>query len=104
MSYDRISPDHYKAGRKYEPIDVIHDWGLNYNLGCAVKYISRNGRKPEEEPIEGLEKAVFYLNKEIEVLRGETNRIPPVTYEDILLESLDRSCDYIGQAEWDSYG
>ena len=103
MSYDRISPDHYKYGRKYEPIDVIHDWGLNYNLGCAVKYISRNGRKPEEEPIEGLEKAIFYLNKEIEVLRGGNN-IPPVTYEDILLESLDRSCDYIGQAEWDSYG
>ena len=38
-------PAHYCKGRKYEPKDVIHDWGLNFNLGNAVKYISRNGRK-----------------------------------------------------------
>ena len=31
-------PAHYCKGRKYEPKDVIHDWGLNFNLGNAVKY------------------------------------------------------------------
>lgn len=39
------SPLHYTEGRKYEPKDVIRDWGLNFNLGSALKYIARAGRK-----------------------------------------------------------
>ena len=38
-------PAHYCEGRKYEPKDVIRDWELNFNLGNAVKYVSRAGRK-----------------------------------------------------------
>lgn len=60
-------PAHYAEGRKYEPIKVIRDWGLNFALGNAVKYISRAGRKGNK--IEDLEKAVFYLNDEIESLK-----------------------------------
>lgn len=48
-------PDHYCEGRKYEPKDVIRDWGLNFNLGSAVKYISRAGRKGDK--LEDLQKA-----------------------------------------------
>ena len=33
-------PSHYISGREFEPKDVIRDWGLNFNLGSAVKYIS----------------------------------------------------------------
>lgn len=57
-------PSHYAEGRKYEPIDVINDWELNFNLGNTIKYISRAGRK--ENAIEDLEKARFYLDYEIE--------------------------------------
>jgi len=32
---------------KYEAIDVIEDWNLNFNLGNAVKYISRAGHKDD---------------------------------------------------------
>ena len=35
------SPKHYTEGRKFEPKDVIRDWGLNFNLGNAVKYLAR---------------------------------------------------------------
>ena len=63
---DMINPDHYKGGRKYEPIEVIEDWGLNYRLGNALKYISRNGRKPGEDEREGLKKAIWYLEREIQ--------------------------------------
>ena len=38
-------PKHYCDGRKYEPKDVIRDWKLNFNLGSAMKYIARAGRK-----------------------------------------------------------
>lgn len=85
MTYDSINPNHYRGDRKFEPIEVIEDWGLNYRLGNAVKYISRNGRKPGEDPREGLKKAIWYLQREIESL--EPDNVPyAVTYEDVLEE------------------
>ena len=78
---DMINPTHYRGDRKYEPIAVIEDWGLNYRLGNAVKYISRNGRKPGEDRIEGLKKAIWYLEREIEALKPSQYS---VTYQDVL--------------------
>ena len=66
-SFDTVShPSHYTEGRKYEPRKVIADWGLNFNLGNAVKYISRAGRKGDK--IEDLRKAIQYIEFEIEEL------------------------------------
>lgn len=64
-------PDHYLGERKYEPIEVINDWGLNFQTGNAVKYISRAGRKNSDATIEDLEKAVWYLQWEINYLKSE---------------------------------
>lgn len=64
-------PNHYCEGRKYEPKDVIRDWNLNFNLGNAVKYISRNGRKDGNSALQDLKKARQYLDFEIEYLEGE---------------------------------
>jgi hypothetical protein len=60
-------PRHYVEGRKYEPIDVIEDWELGFNLGNVVKYVSRAGRK--DDIVQDLEKAEFYLKREIKRLR-----------------------------------
>ena len=69
-SYDVVNkPAHYAEGRKYEPIDVINDWELSFNLGNTVKYISRAGRK--DNAIQDLEKAKFYLEYEIKRLKSE---------------------------------
>jgi len=57
------SPPHYAEGRKYEPIDVIEDWHLNYHLATALKYISRVGRK--KDAVEDIKKAVWFLNREL---------------------------------------
>ena len=72
---DKINhPKHYCEGRKYEPWDVIKDWSLDYDLGCAVKYISRAGRKDESKKLEDLEKAKAYLQHEIEnIIKEATN-------------------------------
>ena len=59
-------PSHYIEGRKYEPRKVIRDWGLNFNLGNAVKYIARAGRKGDA--VEDLLKAKQYLEFELEEL------------------------------------
>lgn len=64
-------PAHYCKGRKYEPKDVIHDWGLNFNLGNAVKYISRNGRKDGNSVLQNLMKAQQYLDFEIDFIKKE---------------------------------
>lgn len=61
------APKHYKAGDVYETIRVIEAWGLNYHLGNTVKYISRAGKKGDI--IEDLEKARWYLDREIERLK-----------------------------------
>src|SRR5262249_2287986 len=41
-------PSHYK-GNKFEAIDIIEDFNLNFNLGNAIKYILRAGKKNEVE-------------------------------------------------------
>ena len=79
---DMINPQHYRGDRQFEPIAVIEDWGLNYRLGNALKYISRNGRKPGEDPREGLKKAIWYLEREIASL--DDTAPYGVTYEDVL--------------------
>ena len=64
------NPSHYEFS-KFSPIKVIRAWGLNFNLGSAVKYIVRAGKKDPTKHIQDLEKAVKYLQSEIEDLRAE---------------------------------
>jgi hypothetical protein len=55
-------PAHYKTGG-IETIDFIEAKELNYNMGNAVKYISRAEHKGNKK--QDLEKAVWYLNREL---------------------------------------
>lgn len=55
-------PAHYNTG-KFEVIDVIEDWKLNFNLGNVVKYIARADHKGKA--LEDLKKAAWYLQREI---------------------------------------
>lgn len=57
-------PPHYKSGG-IETIDFIEAKDLNYRLGNVVKYVTRAGRK-STDPIEDLQKAAWYLNREID--------------------------------------
>jgi len=69
MSDNVKHPSHYVEGRKFEPKDVIRDWGLNFNLGNAVKYIARAGRKADL--VEDLKKAQQYIQFEIDAIEAE---------------------------------
>jgi hypothetical protein len=60
------SPPHYTAGG-IETIDFIEAKDLNYRLGNVVKYLSRAGKKVDGDPIADLEKARWYLDREISV-------------------------------------
>lgn len=64
MSDNVNHPSHYTDGN-IEVIDFIEDKKLGYHLGNAVKYISRAGKKDPDKYIEDLQKAVWYLQREI---------------------------------------
>jgi hypothetical protein len=66
-------PDYYKTGG-IEAIDVIEAWNLGFCLGNTVKYISRAGRK-SNKIIEDLEKARWYLDREIKTLKNKENKL-----------------------------
>lgn len=59
-------PNHYNWF-DIECIDVIENF--NYNLGAAIKHLWRAGRK--NDIIEDLQKAAWYIQREIERLSGE---------------------------------
>lgn len=69
-------PSHYGgADNPYEAIKVIEAWGLGFNLGNTVKYISRWGKKQNKENdlVQDLEKARWYLDREIQNLKNKAN-------------------------------
>ena len=68
MSEQVNHPQHYNAGN-IEAIDVSEDWKLNCSLGCVVKYSCRAEFK--DSTIQDLEKASWYLNREIQRRKNE---------------------------------
>lgn len=69
-------PKHYNQGR-IEVIEFIEDKNLGFHRGNAVKYISRAGLKDPSKEIEDLEKAKWYLDREIERLRAKKENREP---------------------------
>ena len=68
MSEQVNHPQHYNSG-KIEAIDVIEDWKLNFSLGCVIKYLCRAEYK--DSTIQDLEKALWYLNREVQRRKNE---------------------------------
>lgn len=72
-------PDHYVSGG-IETIDFIEAKDLNFNLGNVVKYVSRCGRKKSKgmtssaKAIQDLEKAKWYLEREISTRKGRAGK------------------------------
>lgn len=69
-------PSHYTWLKKLCGIEVIDiTRHLDFDLGNAIKYILRAGHKSEEgysevdKTIEDLQKAIFYLNDKIELIK-----------------------------------
>jgi hypothetical protein len=57
-------PNHYQSG-KFEVIDIIEEFNLGFNLGNTIKYLLRCGKKDPSKELEDLEKARWYLDREI---------------------------------------
>lgn len=82
MSETVNHPKHYNQGR-IEVIEFIEDKHLGFHRGNAVKYIARAGLKDSSKEIEDLEKACWYLRREIERLRAAQENRDPVRPNDM---------------------
>lgn len=56
-------PPHYTQYRGLEVIDLVEQ--MNFNRGNAVKYICRAGYKDPNREVEDLQKARWYIEREI---------------------------------------
>lgn len=64
-------PTHYNQYEGFEVIDVAEqlvgpDGKSGFNLGNAFKYMARAGYKNSDKRVEDLEKAKFYIQREID--------------------------------------
>ena len=59
-------PDYYQSRNGIEVIDFIEAYELNFNLGNVIKYIARAGKKNDEVYSTALQKAEWYLRREID--------------------------------------
>lgn len=65
---NRISPFYYTR-LDPQPRDVSRAWGLNYAKATAIKYISRAGHKPGSSELVDLEKAISFLQWEVDYIK-----------------------------------
>lgn len=69
---DAINPQHYKTDSGLEAIDVIEAFFINNHYrATAFKYLARAGKKNPELEIQDLEKARWYIDREIAKLKSE---------------------------------
>lgn len=68
---DNVNHPAYYTDGKIEVIDFIEDKKLGFHLGNTVKYICRAGKKDPEKTIEDLQKAEWYLHREIQRLTAQ---------------------------------
>lgn len=64
-------PAHYTAF-PVEPIEVLEH--LNHNRGAACKYLIRAGLKDPAKEIEDLEKASWYVSREIARVKAQREK------------------------------
>lgn len=63
-------PPHYRASNGVETWDVINGFGLGYERGNAVKYLTRAGRKDGIDALTDLLKAKKYIERAIKRLES----------------------------------
>jgi len=66
-------PSHYNQGQ-IQPWDFIADHNLSYDVGTAVAYLTRAGKKKESDFVTDLSKAIHHLQHAIDVYKETTQQ------------------------------
>lgn len=72
-SYEYVNhPTHYGGeNNTYEVIKVIEALEMDFHLGNTFKYIARAGKKGTDKEIQDLKKALWYLERKIQLLESQ---------------------------------
>lgn len=65
-------PKYYKGKNGYMAKDVAANFNLTYNLGSAMKYILRAGKKENNPAEKDIKKAINHLYFELENIQNDT--------------------------------
>ena len=66
-------PNHYQHPTGVEAIDVIEYF--NFNVGNAMKYLWRAVSKPDESIEDDLQKAIWYIERELMRIKNDNKYI-----------------------------
>lgn len=99
MKNDPINPNHYKGDMPVQCIDISERF--DFCLGNVIKYVWRAGKKEGSDILEDLQKADWYLNREIfrlEQARGiaRTSQDKEPSKLQVCAEKLDKALDRSG--------
>ena len=72
-SYEYVNhPQHYGGeNNPYEVIKVIEALEMDFHLGNTFKYIARAGKKGTDKELQDLEKALWYIQRKIELVKNK---------------------------------
>lgn len=72
-SYESVNhPQHYGGeDNPYEVIKVVEALEMDFHLGNVFKYIARAGKKETDKELQDLKKALWYLDRKIQLLEGK---------------------------------
>lgn len=69
---DVDTPNYYKGiFKSIEAHDIIDDFLLSYNIGTAVTYLLRAGKKPNNPKAQDIQKAIDHLKFELELIEKQ---------------------------------
>jgi hypothetical protein len=72
-TYEYVNhPQHYGGEENtYEVIKVIEALEMDFHLGNTFKYIARAGKKETDKEVQDLKKALWYLERKIQLLESK---------------------------------
>lgn len=91
------TPNYYKGKHyKYEAHEIIEDFaGDNYNIGVAIAYLLRSGKKSDNPIEQDIKKAIDHLNFELkrqQHLKENTNTQIQDSYINENTNRTDQCC------------
>jgi hypothetical protein len=87
MKQIRPTPNYYIGKNNYEASEVVYGFSASYNVGNALTYLMRCGKKKEEgmsdiaKHIQDIEKAIHHLQYEIKQLQIDNLMVGGMSYE-----------------------
>jgi len=65
-------PQHYGGeDNPYEVIKIIEALEMDFHIGNTFKYIARAGKKETDKELQDLKKALWYLQRKIELIESK---------------------------------